>query len=145
MTPQWLQAPHAEKLTPFFLFFRPFTHSRTLFRPLYSLLKSRRTRPVENKMKRLPWSHSFPPQQNPPSPPTSSPPPPWLQWQTLCITGGCHVDVSVIKQACDSSYCDIHVWHSKNSSEKLILLQSELSNRYSSRFFGFRTAPGGYV
>lgn len=86
------------------------------------------TRPLKNKMKRLPWSHSFPPPyQHLPSPP---PPPPSLQWQTLCCTDCCHVDVSVIKQACDSSYCDIHVWHLK-LFEELVLLESELSCRLS--------------
>lgn len=86
------------------LFFRPFSHCRTLFRPLYSLFKSFWNFFDKLVLWKTKWKdcrgliHFLP--TIPP------PPPPRLQWQTLCITGCCHVDVSVIKQAC---YCDIHV------------------------------------
>ncbi len=87
-------------------------------------------------MKRFPQYHSFPPHQHLPSPP---PPPPRLQWQTLCITGSCHVDVSVIKHACKLKLFVTFMSDTWNSFEKLILLKLELSYRCSFWFLALRS------
>ena len=100
------------------LFFRPFSHSRTLFRPLYSLFKSIWIFSLffsycEKKQKKTKWKDClglihFPPRQHLPfaAAPNYN--------DRLCASQcRCHVDVSVIKQACNSSYCDIHVWRLK--------------------------------